>query len=162
LKILKELHPKAVHHCFAFKLGLDDTNYRAVDDGEPSGSAGKPILGQIQSFQLTNTMVVVVRYFGGVLLGVPGLINAYKITAQLALQENEIIQKNVEVSYLIKFDYTLMNEVMRILKQYDCTILKHEMMLFCDLFFSVTLPNQEIVIQKINLLRTVELEKLTE
>lgn len=162
MKILKELHPKAVHHCFAFKLGLDDTNYRAVDDGEPSGSAGKPILGQIQSYQLTNTMVVVVRYFGGVLLGVPGLINAYKITAQLALQENEIIQKNVEVSYLIKFDYTLMNEVMRILKQYDCTILKQEMMLFCDLVFAVTLSNQEIVIEKINLLRTVELEKLTE
>ena len=151
-----------MHHCFAFKLGLDDTNYRAVDDGEPSGSAGKPILGQIQSCHLTNTMVVVVRYFGGVLLGVPGLINAYKITAQLALQENEIIQKNVEVSYLIKFDYTLMNEVMRILKQYDCTILKQEMMLFCDLVFAVTLSNQEIVIEKINLLRTVELEKLTE
>ena len=151
-----------MHHCFAFKLGLDDTNYRAVDDGEPSGSAGKPILGQIQSCHLTNTMVVVVRYFGGVLLGVPGLINAYKITAQLALQENEIIQKNVEVSYLIKFDYTLMNEVMRILKQYDCTILKQEMMLFCDLVFAVTLSNQEIVIEKINLLRTVDLEKLTE
>lgn len=151
-----------MHHCFAFKLGLDDTNYRAVDDGEPSGSAGKPILGQIQSCHLTNTMVVVVRYFGGVLLGVPGLINAYKITAQLALQENEIIQKNVEVSYLIKFDYTLMNEVMRILKQYDCTILKQEMMLFCDLVFAVTLSNQEIVIEKINVLRTVELEKLTE
>ena len=151
-----------MHHCFAFKLGLDDTNYRAVDDGEPSGSAGKPILGQIQSFQLTNTMVVVVRYFGGVLLGVPGLINAYKITAQLALQENEIIQKYVEVSYLIKFDYTIMNEVMRILKQYDCTILKQEMMLFCDLVFAVTISNQEIVIEKINLLRTVDLEKLTE
>ena len=80
----------------------------------------------------------------------------------MALQENEIIQKNVEVSYLIKFDYTLMNEVMRILKQYDCTILKQEMMLFCDLVFAVTLSNQEIVIEKINVLRTVELEKLTE
>jgi uncharacterized YigZ family protein len=150
-----------VHHCYAYKLGLDDTNYRAVDDGEPSGSAGKPILGQIQSFQLTNTMVVVVRYFGGVLLGVPGLINAYKTSSQLALQENEIIKKNVEISYSIKFDYTQMNEVMRILKQYDCTILKQEMMLFCETNFAVTLSNQEIVVEKINQLRTVELEKLT-
>ena len=150
-----------MHHCYAYKLGLDDTNYRAVDDGEPSGSAGKPILGQIQSFQLTNTMVVVVRYFGGVLLGVPGLINAYKTSAQLALQENEIIQKNVEISYLMKFDYTQMNEVMRILKQYDCTILKQEMMLFCEMSIAVTLSNQEIVVEKINQLRTVELEKLT-
>ena len=106
-------------------------------------------------------MVVVVRYFGGVLLGVPGLINAYKTSSQLALQENEIIQKNVEISYLIKFDYTQMNEVMRILKQYDCTILKQEMMLFCETNFAVTLPNQEIVVEKINQLRTVELEKLT-
>lgn len=161
MKIIKELHPKAVHHCFAYKLGLDDANYRAVDDGEPSGSAGKPILGQIQSFQLTNTMVIVVRYFGGVLLGVPGLINAYKITAQLALQQNEIIQKNIEISYLIKFDYTQMNEVMRILKQYDCTILKQDMMLFCEICFAVTLSNQEIVIEKINQLRTIEIEKLT-
>jgi uncharacterized YigZ family protein len=161
LKIIKELHPKAVHHCFAYKLGLDDTKYRAVDDGEPSGSAGKPILGQIQSFQLTNTMVIVVRYFGGVLLGVPGLINAYKITAQLALQQNEIIQKKIEISYLIKFDYTQMNEVMRILKQYDCTILKQDMMLFCEICFAVTLSNQEIVIEKINQLRTIEIEKLT-
>lgn len=150
-----------MHHCYAYKLGLDDTNYRAVDDGEPSGSAGKPILGQIQSFQLTNTMVVVVRYFGGVLLGVPGLINAYKTSSQLALQENEIIKKNVEISYSIKFDYTQMNEVMRILKQYDCTILKQEMMLFCETNFAVTLSNQEIVVEKINQLRTVELEKLT-
>lgn len=159
---MKELHPKAVHHCYAYKLGLDDNNYRAVDDGEPSGSAGKPIYGQILSAKITNTLVVVVRYFGGVLLGVPGLINAYKITAQMALEENEIVEKNVEVNYLLKFDYTIMNDVMRILKQYDCSIVKQEMMLFCDLTFSVTLLHKDNVVEKFKQLRTVEISELAE
>src|SRR5437764_3436924 len=98
LKELKEEHPKAAHHCFAYRLGLDGNNFRVSDDGEPSGSAGRPILGQIDSKNIINAGVVVVRYFGGTLLGVPGLINAYKTTTVLALQLVPIVRKPVLVS----------------------------------------------------------------
>src|ERR1700704_2284357 len=98
LQLLKKEHPKAVHHCFAYRIGLDGNNFRVNDDGEPSGSAGRPILGQIDSKQLTNVLVIVVRYFGGTLLGVPGLINAYKTTAALALQVTPVVRKPVEVN----------------------------------------------------------------
>ena len=98
-----------MHHCLAYRIGVDGSTFRVSDDGEPSGSAGRPILGQIDSKQLTNIMVVVVRYFGGSLLGVPGLINAYKTATSLALQLAPIIQKSVEVEYVLNFDYQLMN-----------------------------------------------------
>jgi len=93
LELIKKEHPKATHHCFAYRIGLDNNTYRVSDDGEPSGTAGKPILGQIDSKKLTNILVVVVRYFGGTLLGVPGLINAYKSAASLALQVTPVVQK---------------------------------------------------------------------
>ena len=124
---LKKEHPKAVHHCFAYRLGLDGTQFRVTDDGEPAGSAGRPILGQIDSKQLTNTLVVVVRYFGGTLLGVPGLINAYKTATSLALQVTPIVQKPVEIKYVLHFDYTLMNEVMMVVKQSQCSVIAQEM-----------------------------------
>src|SRR5678816_1751573 len=100
LQQLKKEHPKAVHHCFAYRVGLDANNFRSSDDGEPSGTAGKHILGQIDSKELTNVLVVVVRYFGGTLLGVPGLINAYKTAAALALQETAIIPKPLLLSLI--------------------------------------------------------------
>src|SRR3954454_23943216 len=121
LQLLKKEHPKAVHHCFAYKLGLEGI-FRVSDDGEPAGTAGKPILGQIDSKKLTNVLVVVVRYFGGTLLGVPGLINAYKTASALALQLTPIIQKQVMVNYQLQFDYTRMNEVMMLLRQFGCEI----------------------------------------
>lgn len=133
-KILSELkkeHPKAVHYCFAYRTGIEGNQFRANDDGEPSGTAGKPILGQIDSKGLTDILIVVVRYFGGTLLGVPGLINAYKTSASLVLQCTPIVQKAVEINYKLHFNYTEMNDVMRILKQYNCTIYKNEMQLFC-------------------------------
>lgn len=133
-KILSELkkeHPKAVHYCFAYRTGTDGNQFRSSDDGEPSGTAGKPILGQIDSKGLTDMLIVVVRYFGGTLLGVPGLINAYKTSASLVLQCTPVVQKAVEVRYELHFNYTEMNDVMRILKQYNCTIHKNEMQLFC-------------------------------
>jgi uncharacterized YigZ family protein len=133
-KILSELkkeHPKAVHYCFAYRTGIDGNQFRANDDGEPSGTAGKPILGQIDTKGLTDMLIVVVRYFGGTLLGVPGLINAYKTSASLVLQCTPIVQKAVEINYKLHFNYTEMNDVMRILKQYNCTIYKNEMQLFC-------------------------------
>ena len=131
LQQLKKEHPKAVHHCFAYRLGTDGNNFRVSDDGEPSGTAGRPILGQIDSKSITNTAIIVVRYFGGTLLGVPGLINAYKTASTLALQVVPVIQKQVEVNYSIHFDYTQMNEVMMVMKQYNCTIISQEMQLFC-------------------------------
>ena len=137
LQQLKKEHPKAVHHCFAYRLGTDENNFRASDDGEPSGTAGRPILGQIDSRQLTNVLLVVVRYFGGTLLGVPGLINAYKMAASMALQLTAIIQKPVTVNYDIQFDYTRLNEVMQVMKSGHCEILSRDMQLFCRISASV-------------------------
>src|SRR3954471_1684578 len=118
LQALKKEHPKAAHHCFAYRLGLDGNNFRVSDAGEPAGSAGKPILGQIDSKQVTNVLVVVVRYFGGTLLGVPGLINAYKTASALALQLTPLLQKQVMVYYQLQFDYTRMNDVMILMRQF--------------------------------------------
>jgi uncharacterized YigZ family protein len=131
LQLLKKEHPKAVHHCFAYRIGTDGNTFRSSDDGEPSGTAGKPMLGQIDSKGITNVAVVVVRYWGGTLLGVPGLINAYKTSTALALQVTPVIQKQVELVYTIEFDYTQMNEVMMVLKQFNCTVIAQEMQLFC-------------------------------
>lgn len=128
---IRKEHPKANHHCFAYRIGIDGNQFRVSDDGEPSGTAGKPILGQIDSREVTNTGVIVVRYFGGTLLGVPGLINAYKTTAALVLQTLPMIQKAIEVNYRLQFDYTNMNAVMMVLRQYNCSIIHQEVQLFC-------------------------------
>ncbi|MBX2931248.1 MAG: YigZ family protein [Chitinophagaceae bacterium] len=146
---LKKEHPKASHHCFAYRLGLDGNNFRANDDGEPSGTAGKPILGQIDSKKLTNTLVVVVRYFGGTLLGVSGLINAYKTTTALALQTTPIIQKAVEIVHEFQYDYTKMNPIMTIVKQYNCTIIKQEHQLFYLLTIGIPKARLNEVLYKI-------------
>lgn len=119
---IKKLHPKARHHCYAFRLGLDKNNYRANDDGEPSGTAGRPILGQIDHFDLTNIFVVVVRYFGGTKLGTSGLIQAYKNAAFDALQKADIIEKTVVDIYKISFEYALMSDVMNAVKKLDLEI----------------------------------------
>lgn len=131
LNQLKKEHPKASHFCFAYRIGTDGLTYRVSDAGEPSGSAGRPILGQIDSKSLTNVCVIVLRYFGGTLLGIPGLINAYKSAASMALQLAPVARKQIEVIYLIHFDYTISNEVLKIIRQYGCSILKQEMQLFC-------------------------------
>ena len=160
LKQLKQEHHKAVHHCFAYRLGIDENIFRVSDDGEPSGSAGKPILGQIDSKELTNVLIIVVRYFGGTLLGVPGLINAYKTVASLALQTTPIVQKQIELSYSLQFDYTRMNDVMMIVKQYNCTVIKQEMILFCELEIGIPKNRLEEVLYKFSELHTVETRKL--
>ena len=130
---LKKEHPKAVHYCIAYRIGMDGNTFRVSDDGEPAGSAGRPILGQIDNKQLTNVLVVVVRYFGGTLLGVPGLINAYKTATALALQLIPIVQKAVEIKYELNFNYHQMNEVMMIVKQYNCNVTKQVAQLFVQL-----------------------------
>ncbi|QEC67507.1 YigZ family protein [Panacibacter ginsenosidivorans] len=160
LQQLKKEHPKAVHHCFAYRIGLDGNNFRVSDDGEPSGTAGKPILGQIDSKELTNTLVVVVRYFGGTLLGVPGLINAYKNATSMALQLTTIIAKAVEVNYMLQYDYTQMNDVMILVKKYNCSILAQETQLFCILKVGVPLSRLEEFLYKIRDLRNIEVQKI--
>lgn len=123
---VKKEHPKARHHCFAFRLGMDKNKYRANDDGEPSGTAGKPILGQIDSFGLTNIIIIVVRYFGGTKLGVPGLIHAYKQSSIDALEQADIITKTVENQYLISFGYEVMSDVMNALKKWNIHVISQD------------------------------------
>jgi uncharacterized YigZ family protein len=159
LQVLKKEHPKAVHHCFAYRIGTDGNNFRSSDDGEPSGTAGKPILGQIDSKELTDMAVIVVRYWGGTLLGVPGLINAYKTAASLALQVTPIIQKQVEIKYNIEFDYTRMNEVMMVLKQFNCTVIQQEMQLFCIITVGIAKNRLEEVLYRINELQNVVVKR---
>ena len=159
LQLLKKEHPKAVHHCFAYRIGTDGNNFRSSDDGEPSGSAGKPILGQIDSKGITNIAVIVVRYWGGSLLGVPGLINAYKTSTALALQVTPVVEKQVEVNYSIEFDYTRMNEVMMIIKQFNCTILSNEMQLFCVIKTGVPKNRLDEVLFRLKDLQNVTVKK---
>jgi uncharacterized YigZ family protein len=156
LNDIKKLHPKATHHCFAYRLGLDGNLFRVSDDGEPSGTAGRPILGQIDSKQLVNVQIIVVRYFGGVLLGVPGLINAYRSAASLALQLTPLIQKPVEKEFLVQFDYTSIGEVMALAKQYNCRILKQEMQLFCHMTLAIPKNRVPEISYKLQEIRNVE------
>ena len=160
LAAIKKEHPKATHHCFAYRIGLDGNNFRVTDDGEPSGSAGRPILGQIDSKQLMNVLVIVVRYFGGTLLGVPGLINAYKTAAALALQVTPVVRKPVEVNYTLQFDYTIINDVMTIVKQCDCTILSQHMQLFCKVEIAISKNRLEEVLYKLKKLHSLEILKV--
>ena len=157
---IKKEHPKATHHCFAYRLGIDDYNFRVSDNGEPSGTAGRPILGQIDSRQLTNVVVFVVRYFGGTLLGVPGLINAYKTAAALALQTTPAIQKPILLNYNLQFDYTQMNTVMMIIKQYNCSILKQELQLFCSMDIGIVKNRIDEVLGKLKDTGNISVNKI--
>ncbi len=137
LNEVKALHPKARHHCWAFRLSPDRSVFRVNDDGEPSGSAGRPILNMLLSQDVTNIAVIVVRYFGGALLGVPGLINAYKTATKDALDHAEIVERTVNDVYSLSFDYLAMNDVMRIVKEEDLQILKQEFDNECTLEFEL-------------------------
>jgi len=155
LQLLKKEHPKANHHCYAYRIGTDGMLYRAVDDGEPSGSAGKPILGQIDSMELTNVLVVVVRYFGGTLLGVPGLINAYKTATAMALDPLPRTQKWIENMYEITFDYPTMGEVLYLLKQAEATIYVQDLQLFCTIRTGIPRIHSDVYVQKLSEIRGV-------
>lgn len=160
LKELKEEHPKAVHHCFGYRTGVDGSNFRSSDDGEPSGTAGRPILGQIDSKGLTNTAVVVVRYFGGTLLGVPGLINAYKTATSFALQTSSIVRKPVLVNSRLQFDYTVLNEVMRIIKRHECVVVNQDLQLFCMMEIAIPKSNLELCLLQLKNLKSMELSAI--
>ena len=133
IALIRKEHPKATHHCFAYRLGIDGNRFRANDDGEPSGTAGKPILGQIDSKELTDVLVVVVRYFGGKQLGIPGLIAAYKTTAALVLQMTPVCRKPVLSFMQLNFDYTQTNDVLTLVKKFDCVVDSQSIDLFCTM-----------------------------
>lgn len=126
LEKIKKLHPKARHHCFAWRVGMDGNSFRANDDGEPTGTAGRPILGQIDSFGLTNISIVVVRYFGGTLLGTSGLINAYRESAAEALRQAKTVNKILEDVFEIRFEYDKMPDVMNALKRININVLSQQ------------------------------------
>ena len=156
---VKKIHPKASHYCFAYRLGQVSMTYRVSDAGEPSGSAGRPILGQIDSRSLTNTLVVVVRYFGGTLLGVPGLIHAYKSTASMALQMIPVMKKKIEIVYELEFDYTVMNEVMMLVKKYECAVLHQEQQLFSMFEIGIPVLHEKDVLSKLGEIRGLDIKK---
>lgn len=155
LEKIKKKYFDATHHCYAFRLGFDKTVFRFSDDGEPSGTSGRPIFGQIQSKDLTNVLVVVVRYYGGTKLGVPGLINAYKTAAKEALENNTIIEKTVNDVYEVLFTYEQMNDVMRILKDDHIKQLSQNFDLNCKIEFSVRKLYAGKIYEKLGLIKGV-------
>lgn len=157
---LRKEHFNARHHCYAFRLGADKQAFRANDDGEPKYTAGKPILSQIQSKDLTNILIVVVRYFGGTLLGTGGLISAYKQAAADALKDAVIIEKTVNDYYEIKFDYLQMNEVMKIIKDENLEQIQQNFELNCSLTFSVRKNNSDKVFELFNKINNLEVKYL--
>ncbi|WP_452221041.1 IMPACT family protein [Lacinutrix salivirga] len=148
LEDLKKQHHKAGHFCYAYQIGKDENNieYRANDDGEPSNSAGMPIYGQIQSFEVTNILIVVLRYYGGVKLGVSGLINAYRTGAQLALEASKIVTKTINIEYCVAFEYKNMNKVMRIIKEKNITVTNQVLELDCKIYISVRKKEAQAVL----------------
>lgn len=150
LEIVKKEHFSARHWCYAWQLGKDKKQYRANDDGEPNGTAGLPIYGQILSFDFTNVLVIVVRYFGGIKLGVGGLINAYKTTAQLTLQEAIVEERTINQIFEIKFDYKNMNKVMRIIKERNLSVISQKMELNCYILVEVRKAEVSRVLETFN------------
>ena len=157
---LRKKHFSAGHFCYAFQLGKETLFFRANDDGEPSNSAGMPIYGQIQSFGLTNVLVVVVRFFGGVKLGVGGLISAYKTAAQMALEESVIQEKTIDVHFQISFDYKNMNKVMRIIKEKNLEIISQQMKESCQIKIATRKKNAEIIFDIFFNLFEIEIKKI--
>ncbi|MBS1615059.1 MAG: YigZ family protein [Bacteroidetes bacterium] len=161
-KALKQEHPKANHHCLAFRLGYDGTQFRASDDGEPSGSAGRPMLGAIDRLGLTNVMLVVVRYFGGTLLGVPGLIQAYGSVAEEALRAGGLLTKWVCAVYELECSYAQLNEVRHLLLRSEAEILHQDLQLFCRLRVAIPLHHAEACVVQLSELRGVQVKPCTE
>jgi uncharacterized YigZ family protein len=159
LQAQKKEHSKARHWCYAWQLGVEKPVFRYNDDGEPNNSAGKPIYGQIQSFNVTNVMLVVVRYFGGTKLGVGGLVTAYKTAAKMALENAVIVEKTLKENFSLQFEYVHMDKVMRVIKENDLGILSKKMELDC--FFEISVRKNK-VIQVIDLFKELRCVKIVE
>ena len=157
---VKKLHPKARHWCYAWQTGVEKPLYRFSDDGEPRNSAGKPIYGQIQSFGLTNVLIVVVRYFGGTKLGVGGLVVAYRLAAKLVLDQAQLVEKALMKEVMLKFDYITMDKVMRLIKEQALTIIDQKMALDCVFIIAVRKSKLEKTIKSFEGLRCVVVKKL--
>lgn len=157
LEEVKKKHHSARHWCYAFQLGTEDIYYRANDDGEPNNSAGMPIYGQIQSFDVTNILIIVVRYFGGVKLGVGGLISAYRTAAQMALEASDIIEKTIDVHYTLKFSYQNMNKVMRVIKEKNLDIIAQKMEMDCEIVVGTRKKNAPVVLKAFTNLYEIEI-----
>ena len=158
LDILRKQHYGAVHYCYAFQIGTEKIQFRANDDGEPSNTAGAPIYGQIQSFGITNILVVVVRYFGGIKLGVGGLISAYRTSAQMAIEASEIAEKTINIHFIITFDYKNMNKVMRVIKEKNLQIISQKMELGCEIEISIRKKNAEMIFDIFNNLYEIKIK----
>ncbi|WP_319481249.1 YigZ family protein [uncultured Draconibacterium sp.] len=157
---LKKEHHSARHHCYAWRLGTEEIRTRANDDGEPSSTAGKPILGQLQSYEVTNILVVVVRYFGGTLLGVSGLINAYRAATVEALNNAEILSKLIEIQYELKFEYNMLNTVMNKLKQDNYDIVTTDFKESCRLIFKARKSEDERAFQSFSEIYGIGIKRL--
>ena len=158
IEALKKKHPNAGHFCYAYQIGTEKINYRANDDGEPSNSAGMPIYGQLQSFGVTNTLIIVVRLFGGVKLGVGGLISAYKTAAQLSLEHAVIIEKTIDVQFRILFEYKNMNKVMRIIKEKNLELVRQKMEMSCEVIIKTRKKNAELIFSIFNTLFEIDIK----
>lgn len=157
---LRKQHPHAVHYCYAYQIGTEKIVYRANDDGEPSNSAGAPIYGQIQSFGITNILIVVVRIFGGIKLGVGGLITAYKTAAQMTLETSEIIEKTIDIHYLVSFDYKNINKVMRVVKEKNVEIVNQKMEMSCEIEIVIRKKNAEMLFDIFNSMFEIDIKPL--
>ncbi|TRX22973.1 IMPACT family protein [Flavobacterium franklandianum] len=157
---LRKHHPHAVHYCYAYQIGTDTLLYRANDDGEPSNTAGIPIYGQIQSFGVTNVLIVIVRIFGGVKLGVGGLISAYRTAAQMTLESAEIIEKTINIHFQIAFDYKNINKVMRVIKEKNTEIVSQKMEMSCEIEIITRKKNAEIIFDIFNTMFEVKIKRL--
>lgn len=160
LNLLKKQHHSARHFCYAWQLGTEQVRFRANDDGEPSNSAGMPIYGQIQSFGLTNVLIVSVRYFGGTKLGVSGLINAYRTSAKLAIEASNIAEKTIDEFFELKFGYDLMSKVMKIIKDYQITIQSQKMEQSIDMKIAVRKSEVVEIFQIFDAIYTLEIRQL--
>jgi uncharacterized YigZ family protein len=160
LEDLRKKHHAARHWCYAWQLGKEEYRYRANDDGEPSNSAGMPIYGQIQSFDVTNVLIVVVRYFGGVKLGVGGLINAYKTAAQMALEASKIVTRTVDLTFEISFDYPEMNKVMRVIKENNLDVVDQILELDCKIIIKVRKKEADRIYEKFDATYKVKITQL--
>lgn len=157
---VKKIHPNAGHYCYAYQIGVEYVKYRANDDGEPNNSAGLPIYGQIQSFELTNILIVVVRYFGGTKLGVSGLINAYRTSAKISLEASEFMEKVIQVQFQLNFGYESMSKVMRIIKERNIDIIAQNLTDTCEYKISVRKKEAASIFELFDTLFQIEIKSL--
>ena len=157
---LKKQHHSARHYCYAWQIGTEIIQYRVNDDGEPNNSAGQPIFGQIQSFNVTNILIIIVRYFGGTKLGVGGLIGAYRTTAQMTMEASSIVEKTINVEYDIIFDYKNLNKVMRIIKENNLHIINQELEISCKILISVRKNKSQEIFNTFNSIKDVNIKNI--